>query len=156
MKKTIIVVFGGVVQDVVTNDPNMEFIIVDWDNIKSGDDMGEYPHTLKSDEEFDQYVKDTEDDKLRNIETSVASEIKEELARLGRIFTDEDDDPLTFFSFKDVSELSVEVIKADGTFVLGFPSFQKEEITITSLIDNGDLNIFDVVSLLDELREIKR
>ena len=62
MKKTIIVVFGGVVQDVVTNDPNMEFIIVDWDNIKSGDDMGEYPHTLKSDEEFDQYVKDTEDE----------------------------------------------------------------------------------------------
>jgi len=37
--KVVIEISGGNLQSVASNNPDLEFILVDWDNIKAGDDF---------------------------------------------------------------------------------------------------------------------
>ena len=37
--RVVIIVDGGVVQDVLLNNPDIEVTLIDWDNIKGGDEF---------------------------------------------------------------------------------------------------------------------
>lgn len=89
-------------------------------------------------------------DKLSAIQSDIEKEIKEELSRIGERFTSEDDDPLTIFAFKNVAEIELTSIEPDGTFVVS----GKDNLTLDSLIGNGDISLYDAISLLEDLREL--
>lgn len=54
--KVAIIVKGGVVQEVITNDKNIEFILVDYDNIEQGHDMEEFPAAVFDNLKFDSMI----------------------------------------------------------------------------------------------------
>ena len=86
---------------------------------------------------------------LTNLENDIINEIKEELLRLNRDFTrDDEDNILEFFNFDSMSDL--QEIKKDGSFIFD----EETDCSIHQLISNGDLNTWDIISLLNELRNI--
>jgi len=91
---------------------------------------------------------------LSSLESDIINEIKDELKRLNRNFSREDEVPLEFFNFDCVSDL-IE-IKSDGTFVYRSGVLSEEfDCDIDGLISNGDLNTSDIIALLNELRNVR-
>ncbi len=91
---------------------------------------------------------------IRELESEIIDEIKEELNRLGRVFTSQDNDALEFYNFDVVSELNLDKIQIDGEVVCYDGVGHLFTTTFHSLLDNNDLNIADIISLLNELREL--
>lgn len=86
---------------------------------------------------------------LSEIQREIGYEIEAELKRLDRNFFRDDKEPLEFFSYRE-SESMIQVGK-DGTIkIVGI----LENISIRSLLDNGDLDIYNAASLLSELRKL--
>lgn len=60
-KKILINVSGGVIQEIFTNDPDVEILIYDWDNIEQGDDPSDNECTILSDNQITKVQEDWDD-----------------------------------------------------------------------------------------------
>lgn len=59
MKKvTILTISGGVLQGIDTTDNDHTFVLIDWDNIKSGEKPEIYPETIITMEEANKIIVD--------------------------------------------------------------------------------------------------
>ncbi len=70
LKKVIISVSGGVVQNVITNSEDVQVILFDWDNIGEGDGAEYNFGSIVSDEELkeklEEYEKEVEEEHEKN------------------------------------------------------------------------------------------
>ena len=94
---------------------------------------------------------------LSSMEADIIEEIKDELKRINRVFSRDDEDegkkPLEFFNFDKVSDL--QKIKVDGSFEYRSGVLDENfDCDMHGLISNGDLNTADLISLLNELRNL--
>jgi len=94
---------------------------------------------------------------LSELETDVINEIKDELKRIGRAFSRDDEDegkkPLEFFNFDKVSDL--QKIKVDGSFEYRSGVLDENfDCDMHGLISNGDLNTADLISFLNKLLKL--
>ena len=92
---------------------------------------------------------------LSDIQDDVIADLYSELKRVGRDFDAEEEDEkgeLEFFSYAVKDDLDIEIIKADGSVILGGVS--DEDISMMSLIANSDISLFDTIGLLNDLREL--
>lgn len=84
---------------------------------------------------------------LKEMERNVCKEIEEALAKLNLTFTDEDENPLEFFNYKDTADNDISAINPDGTVL----RFGTDLVDIYSLVDDVVIPLADAISLLDEL-----
>lgn len=85
---------------------------------------------------------------VREIEQDLSNDIKKELKRLGRTFSQSDDEPLESMTYDSTSDL--EEIYPDGSVL-----FDDKKTTIFDIIDDGKIALYDAISLLDDLKKIK-
>jgi hypothetical protein len=87
---------------------------------------------------------------LREIEADMSLEIKNELKRLNRTFTRDDDEPLEFMTYDSTSD--IKALYPDGTAKFYGVA---EPISIGSLLDDGDIQPYDAASLIEQLKLLK-
>jgi hypothetical protein len=95
-------------------------------------------------------------EELDIIRGAMVIDVLKELSRLDRTFTSKDDSPLEFFEFDNVAG-DIKEIHPDGTFMficgndeLG-GNDELEEVSLWQLLDNNNINLYDVSELYNEL-----
>lgn len=87
---------------------------------------------------------------LADLESEVLNELNDLLYRKGAISIDDEENPLEFFNFDIIHELELFEIDQLGIVTTG----QCKGCSIRQVVDNNDLNINDIISLVNELREV--
>lgn len=95
---------------------------------------------------------------LSEIAAAIATEIKSEMKRIDRTVTGDtvkDDDPETyFFGYANVEEWKITGINKDGNFIGRFTKDTEGE-TVLDVLEDSNVNIYDLAALLDDLRQIE-
>jgi len=81
---------------------------------------------------------------LSLLKSKVVAAIEVQLKRTGKVLAEDGD--IDFFSFKTTSQLEIEGINADGTFV-------GTDGTIRGYIENDLISLEDAVNLLEDLEQ---
>jgi len=84
---------------------------------------------------------------LSTLKSRVVTAIEANLKRIGKTHSDDDDEPLDFFSFSTTAKNDIIGINADGT-LLG------TEGTIRGAIEDDIISLEDAVDLLQDLEAI--
>jgi ribosomal protein S1 len=84
---------------------------------------------------------------LSLLKSGVVESIETNLKRIGRTLKEQGEDQIDFFSFKTTSQLEIEAINADGTFV-------GTDGTIRGYIEDDLISLEDAVDLLEDLEQI--
>lgn len=97
---------------------------------------------MKKSEEFLQTVIRTEDE--------VCGLIEENLRRIGRELTEDDEPAIEFFSYSTAIDLSIESILPDGSYVSS-----EVNDTIRNGVKNGFIPLLDAISILRDIEEME-
>lgn len=92
---------------------------------------------------------------LSDMQDDVISELETELKRVGRDFDAEEEQEkgeLEFFSYLLINDLGIETIKADGSVIM--QNIEPIDVSLSSLINNGDISLLDALGLLNDLRDL--
>lgn len=84
---------------------------------------------------------------LSLLKSRVVTAIETNLQRIGKTLTEHGEEQIDFFSFKTTSELEIEGINPDGTFV-------GTDGTIRGYIEDDCISLEDAVDLLEDLEQI--
>lgn len=84
---------------------------------------------------------------LSTLKSRVVEAIEANLKRIGRTHSDDDDEPLDFFSFSTTAKNDIIGINADGT-LLG------TEVTIRGAVKDDTISLEDAVDLLEDLEQL--
>ncbi len=89
-------------------------------------------------------------EELDIIRGAMVIDVLKELSRLDRTFTSKDDSPLEFFEFDNVAG-DIKEIRPDGSFMFICGNDELEEVSLWQLLDNNNINLYDVSELYNEL-----
>jgi hypothetical protein len=93
-------------------------------------------------------------EKLSELEIAVVNEITDELKRIGRNFSIEKDEDIEFFRFeKSYQEGASELVLEDGMARIKFDD--GDNVSLHKCMGDAVFILADVISLLNQLREIK-
>ena len=91
-------------------------------------------------------------DDLHNLEAEVVDEILKELKRVGKDFTIDDVDEIEFWQYSTAMKENIVKISVDGMIVCE----NGEQYSIGRAVSDGMIPLHDAISILNDLRSIKK
>ena len=89
-------------------------------------------------------------EELRKIQIDVCNEIEKELKRIGRDFTEKDEDDIEFFQYSTCTKNDIIGLRKDGDVVIE----SGQSFSIQSAVFEETIPLCDAISILEDLRNI--